>query len=598
MWLSPGICDSDEELASSFFQDKPGGSPGFAKWENGYISETSSAGVLNTQPRAQYPGEVDFQCTGNPAVLQSAGNGFTTGGKMASGANFRINKRLTAYFAKDTEAGREYVFEFQMTNPLKAQASPSVSIDGRISGKANPDTDFSAIGPKTQPRGCSAHACRSSYVLGGYYTTFCGQTECAFPMDKDEDTVPCCTSCSVAGSAVPGDAAPLKVHEPFFCVKTIGQSSAYPCDTNTLSVTLTANVPMKGGSTVITFSGFNTANAPDCKGMTQCVVDLQEGANGMGQHNWFSDSAGGAKGKALWHQGGSLKGKLVAHVLLDIECTTEVQFSFQLENPSCEQPAQTIQVEAKNVGNSEAMFKTARQQHIAIAPMKADTTTVLTAIKGAVAGDAAPLTVFRLEFEHPTVNQSSSHPCDTNTITIQNLVTSVPIIPTAFCSPEITVYGLKHAIACDDAAVALTGMSSDAGPWDDQTLVSLDASMPANNSGTWNNDCTSGSTSVVGSKTLAAKSLTMAVKKRIDSHTHNYSFAFDVKNPAKGQTAAAVSMEISGCGHHRNGGLRALLRVRGSAHVVPASARLFLRLSESVLPVSCWVHLRRERVPG
>jgi len=387
-WLSPGVCASNEELVPLRFQDKPGGSKGFGKWENGYISEVSEPSKVNNQKvNPEYGTPVlEFDCTNQELV--SAGNGYTSVGTIGTiqTTAYRVDKRLTVYFAEDTMAGHEYVFEFQVTNPLKMQASPTISIDGGIVGHNDPVADFSAIGPSTHGRGCDSYLCKTESEVDGYFKTFCNQKDCAFAMDKDSDTVLCCTSCSVAANAVAGDAEPFKVHAPFFCVKTIGQSSPYPCDANTFGVTLAANVALKGKSTVVTFTGFTNANAPDCKSgstiASTCVVDLQEGPNKMGQHNWFSSASDGETGKALWNQDTKT---LTLYALLDVECTTEMQFRFVLENPSCEQDATTISVEATNVGNSEAMFQPGHQVGIAMAAMKSDDVTVLSTIKGAMA---------------------------------------------------------------------------------------------------------------------------------------------------------------------------------------------------------------------
>jgi hypothetical protein len=55
---------------------------------------------------------------------------------------------------------------------------------------------------------------------------------------------PCCASCTTEGVAMAGHAAPLKIIEPIFCAKTIAQSTDFPCQTNTLCVTLSANFPL------------------------------------------------------------------------------------------------------------------------------------------------------------------------------------------------------------------------------------------------------------------------------------------------------------------------------------------------------------------
>lgn len=52
-----------------------------------------------------------------------------------------------------------------------------------------------------------------------------------------------------------GDAEPLKVHAPFFCTRSIGQNTPYPCANNTLTVSIMANTFLSANGTVITLTG-------------------------------------------------------------------------------------------------------------------------------------------------------------------------------------------------------------------------------------------------------------------------------------------------------------------------------------------------------
>ena len=164
--------------------------------------------------------------------------------------------------------GKDYVFEFQITNPIESQDSPQISIEGQIQGKAS-STDLQFFS-----RAGTSKACQPCVDAAG---VSCSQ----HVMDKDTKSVLCCTSCSYLGVAVAadaarvssglldgqttrfGDAEPLKIHTPFFCLKKIGQvhmphnavrkiqclhikqtqilirekmcqDSCYPCDNNTV----------------------------------------------------------------------------------------------------------------------------------------------------------------------------------------------------------------------------------------------------------------------------------------------------------------------------------------------------------------------------
>ena len=63
---------------------------------------------------------------------------------------------------------------------------------------------------------------------------------------------------------VAGDAAPLKVYQPFFIVAKISQSCPYPSAQNVLSVTLPATILLKGqGDKYILLSGLRGSKTRD-----------------------------------------------------------------------------------------------------------------------------------------------------------------------------------------------------------------------------------------------------------------------------------------------------------------------------------------------
>jgi hypothetical protein len=156
----------------------------------------------------------------------------------------KVQTRLHMHLAQDTNPNFNYVIQFQLENPLEGQNSPDLYVEGRIGVDVDTKQNFQYIGDShsagavnNQVAG-SADACDSTFTAPRYL------------MDKDGGLL-CCASCSVAGHAVAGDANPLKVHAPFFCVKNIGQSSPYPCANNTLTMTIMANSFFSGNGSVI-----------------------------------------------------------------------------------------------------------------------------------------------------------------------------------------------------------------------------------------------------------------------------------------------------------------------------------------------------------
>jgi hypothetical protein len=396
---SPGFCDSNQTIDSLVFQDAPAGTLGFATWQNQKSGST-------------------VQC-----------------------------RRLTAYFSQVTTPGKEYVFQFQVTNPVGQTRSPPIYLEGKMQdlprGQNAGTSQFFGVLPQNSR--CIAHSCSEDSCLG------MTGTSCKHVMRKDSSSLLCCTQCSYAGSAVAsdqsrptsapdgqmtdqGDAEPFKVHTPFFCVKKIGQSSCYPCDSNKLTVTLTSNAGMKAGGTTVTITKLNRANR------ATGTIPLLDGPNSVGSHMFFSSSFTGVRGEAHWNN--QLK-SLTLFVVRDIECTAEIQLSFELENPSCEQDAQPVSIEASNIGNVPNVL--ASGVNIASSAMDHDVKTrpagfwASTTVRGFAEGDAGPLKVCKLEILSAVVAGSSNHPCDSNQITVRNMITNVPILKTNYCTPAITV---------------------------------------------------------------------------------------------------------------------------------------------------------------
>ena len=535
---SPGFCDSNETIDSLFFRNHPAGTSGFADWEN-----------------------------------------------AKSGSNPQC-RRLTAYFAKVTNPGEEYVFQFQVTNPVGKTISPSIYLEGKMQDKNQDQNTFqffddappSRTSTATSPH-CTAYSCNTAQ------SDTCLETGgCKHAMNKDSSTVLCCSQCSFAGQAVAaastgrssgaidgqmttqGDAEPFKVHTPFFCVKKIGQSSCYPCDSNTLTVTLTSNAGMKAGGTKVTITNLNNAN------WRAGNITLLDGPNKLGSHMSFSSSFTGARGEALW-EGNSL----TLFVVRDIDCTAEIQLSFVLENPSCEQDAQPVSIQASDVGNVPGVV--ASGVDIAKAAMDHDNTVRGSNhwgsldVRGFAEGDAAPLKVCKLEIQSATVADTSDHPCDSNQIQITDFRTNVPIQKTDYCSPSITVSGLTNAIFAP-GVLNLDNLDDVTGVTEIGNEVAASVGSAVRSQGTWTNTCNQ-------------KRATFAVRATINSHVgkaggSTHMFGFTVKNPAKAQTAVAVSLTVRGCGDAKTTGTTCTAAVRSMGSIMEVlEAEMETRLQQS-----------------
>ena len=191
---------------------------------------------------------------------------------------------IELFSAQRSQAGQQYILSFQVVNPMQAQAgcadiniqSLSVS-DGRAGIPSFPTSSDVCFRPKTE------------------------QQQCVLPskvaMDKSM-AKPCCL-CDVAE----GDACPMKVKAPNFCMKRICHSSNNPCANNTVTVTLSATTAIKAGQ-IITLSGFygSIAVGSDGKEIKLGSLQLKDLYSGGSDHNlFFTDPTNTTKrGFAQW----------------------------------------------------------------------------------------------------------------------------------------------------------------------------------------------------------------------------------------------------------------------------------------------------------
>ena len=202
------------------------------------------------------------------------------------------------------------------------------------------------------------------------------------------------------------------------------------------------------------------------------------------------------------------------------------------QNPSCEQSAQDVSVAASAVGNSGEMFLNG----VAIASVKMDHDLLTTPASGFAVGDAAPLKVCALEIISASISQSSSHPCDTSTLTLSNFKTNVPILKTRFCFPTLIISGLAKAIASNGKLDLVATANGEIALHNTDTLyASANITAENANGGTWNGACNN-------------KSLTLHVQKNITSHETAHTLAWVLQNPATGQTAVPITLTVAGCG--------------------------------------------------
>eukprot|EP00961_Rhodomonas_salina_P050639 680035-Rhodomonas_salina.1 len=529
IWWAPGFCTDNSTLGTEYFKEQcepvdgsctVSGTAGQAMWENGIV-DLVDTGSVSADVTYDGAGGTGFEATYAAGVCTSfvsRGSGYTSGFE-SNGENWQVNKRLTMWVAKDTEAGDSYVVQFETTNPIKAQRSPDVMIEGKIGD------DSTLQGAQfIQDTTFTVSTTNDFTSDSGRSDTVCGEDKKLISMDKDSTTILCCTSCSYANGAVAadstrtsddwgqlnpdGDAEPLKVHAPYFCTRRIGQSTPYPCANNTLTVTFTANTIFTANSSMITITGLENAIATDGP------IDLMDGPNSLGHDLYFAAEVGGPAGQGMWDSSAKT---LTLQVIKDTECATEYVFAFTVTNPSFNQSEPVIMIEASNVGNSEDMFQSGVS--IPALEMAHDTNLELN-LPFAEKGDASALRIWVLEFEESSSDQSNSGPCAENTISV-SFRTNIPLLRTSLCAPILAFTGFTNAIAAS-GAIDLTTATT-------MTFASSDGSLDM---GEWDN---------------ANKELHLYIEDSTMADTA-YSFEFIVSNPAGAQVCQTISVSGSGCG--------------------------------------------------
>jgi len=317
------------------------------------------------------------------------------------------NFAVSLFSAVPTTAGTSYVFSFQVQNP---HAGPnSVDIPGGIQKAAI--VKIHSYGPQgTLPS-----------VPGDLRDSLPGIPADQINMDNVVER-PCCL-CNVDHQ----DTGVMRVKAPVFCTKNIGQSSPWPCDMNTLTVTITPTTILYGNISTITISGLVGAQA------TSGALKIDDGSNGQRHDLLFAtklQSNGGVVGHVNWIPNDN-SGILVLHLVQNMECNGEYIVSFKVQNPDDGQAAQIIMIEANDLHPERPNTK------IVAAAMVPDDERI-PVVRG-VKGDSKPLFVRDPVFTVRNIVQASSTPCDVNTISV-SLKSTVPFF--ASCSPKITLKGL------------------------------------------------------------------------------------------------------------------------------------------------------------
>lgn len=370
--------------------------------------------------------------------------------------------------------------------------------------RQNPQPSTPTPTPTTQPppplhQGLKAEAAQLKGEVNVQIEAFAdpeggkaGLTYAVAAMDKSEER-PCCL-CNV----VDGDASPLAVKAPVFCTKNIGQSSPYPCDNNTISVTISATGPLYGNTSKIMISGLTGAEHPTG------FMKLHDRSQGQRHELLFSPAPTKPLGFGTWDNNAKT---LTLQVAFDLDCGGEYVFAFTVKNPTTGTDAPALaMIEA------QMLHPNAHTYYMAAVAMVHDTQSTPPAA-GANKGEAPPMRIRFPVFTLRNITQSSDVPCHLSTITV-DLESTVPLFRA--CNLAVTIAGLIGSDTDDTPELPIVAVTAD--------------TYPFGQNGTW---------SKVGGQ------LVLMVEADVEATTV-MTFSFELRNPAVEVKAAAVTISASG----------------------------------------------------
>lgn len=378
-------------------------------------------------------GHLSFASSGNLSLPDRVGKVFWDGRVGEDEVELDDNKAAVLFVRETIERERDYTVSFSFNNPATPQQSPVVFIR----------------------------------------TVGLGTLESKVEMDRDDMTVLTTSLCPYSQCwASAGDAMPLQVLTPRFVTRAIEQSNPFPGADNTITVTISFNVPLFPTVRNCSAIGYTTASralrsTETGAGNTLCVGGLLAGsecntdancndltsdgpmtcsvgvcdedrltgirvvllgltgpltpngpldiidATGRGGHLFFAASEGGTIGQGLWEQS---VGVLSLAVAQKMEPAVNYSFSFTTTNPIAAQESPPVSI--------------ALAGGLSTAPVPMNRSV----------GDGAPVKVLTVRFLYTRVSQTNPYPFAVNTIHV-TLATNLPLTS----STKLTLYPFKDA---------------------------------------------------------------------------------------------------------------------------------------------------------
>ena len=387
----------------------------------------------------------------------------------------------------DVAAGL-HVFTLGLRNPDYGQQERSVDINGAMFNLAHsqdPHTFTSSINPLFEEdstctdtpattwvdwegNGCAAYTANLSWcdtaVNRATANATVVKTSAPPHFDAGKSALDMCCTCMRAHARV---YAPLYVKEVILTSR-IGQKSPFPCDNNTISVTLSANVALLSRC------------VPTLK-----IMNLQNAIHAPGNVSILASSASQFASTGVWNVEGAGNHNLAIIISSNTVATTAYAFSFVVRNPSKHQASPAVSIELSGIfikksGTAKIKVDQAMDKDVSNVndynPCYLNFNCVGT---WAREGTAAPLYVRNAAFEagqagvhhrpenttnsndfnHTQttfVSQSSFMPCELNEITVEFKI-NVPLLTR--CNPCITIEGFAKTFS-EDQMLQISGPNS------------------------------------------------------------------------------------------------------------------------------------------
>ena len=390
-------------------------------------------------------------------------------------------------------AGNHIVLQFQVRNPFCGQA---------------------AVRPCVRANRIMANTCEPAYISRAMMsvetisTDNMAQTGLSELLSRDQTEQQHGIMTAVPG-ALPGEALPLFTRQPRISLAQIGQSTVYPCATNTITLTIATNVPLVAALNMsATISGLRGLVA----GAAVAMAGPQSGSLSINENTNVFASTGS------WNLE---RGELIVPVIADSKAGKRYVLSFDLENPAHAQDCAQVYLDIStfcfggpvlmttNTSNQLTQgqcggFSTANLEP-GIPPLSHGGS------PQTIANGVCPLKVVTAALHVHYVNQTSQYPCTDNVLQII-LSSNVPL---RNCAPHVTISGL-------DGTMTNT-----------TTTLSVSISKPAASTQVahWNES---------GVLTLDASSIVPTAACEV------FAFSFEVKNPMQPRGKAIVTVGLNG----------------------------------------------------